>query len=276
MTSRIKAEDRAPLTAECLSLIFDAHAVLGELLDSVEKVFQERNDPIKKVWIEDEEKRGKTLGIDQAREWLRAHPGFRTFQAAPRSEAGNSRATWLATAIAFNLESHRKTLFLGVPPQDGAAFSTHLQVIREIVYSQTTEPVYGFGFHRPYGLGPAGYSMGLDMRSGGMRPDLADQSRLLAWSTELTGSTERFPNRHRHLKGMILDVFPMNVLSDTHLRQCVEGVELEHWIAQNTGTESLTMLTNRCFVWSVREADTTRISKSLSRAGLIMATDPAK
>lgn len=273
-----RLKERAPLISECLTLVFSSDASLAEHLDSIDLVFREIGDPLKKVWIEDEAGRTKSVAADQVIAWLRQHPKFRTYAAMPESERGNDRATWLSSAMAFNLQPYRKTLFLGIPwPQTGSgAFAMHLRLLRYILERQKTEPAYGFGFRRPYGLGPGSYSMGVNLLSGGMYPTPDDMQRVIAWSTELTGDPEKFPKRHRHTKGMILDVFPLNILSDVHLSQQVNGVELRQWILQSTGTDSLVELSRRCFVWLVDEVDVSRLSGALAGAGLILAKDPAR
>jgi hypothetical protein len=118
--------------------------------------------------------------------------------------------------------------------------------------------------------------MGVNFLSGGMYPTPDDMQRIIAWSTELTGDPQKFPKRHRHAKGMILDVFPLNILSDVHLSQHVNGVDLRQWILQNTGADSLLGLSKRCFVWLVDEVDISRLSGALAGAGLILAKDPAR
>jgi hypothetical protein len=273
-----RLKERAPHLAECLTLVFDSDASLAEHLDSIDLVFRENGDPLKKVWIDDETGRSKSVDADQAIDWLRQHPGFRTYQVIVESERKNARAAWLSTALGFNLQSYRKTLFLGIPWQqtNSGAFSTHLRLLRHILVRQKTAPVYGFGFRRPYGLGPGSYSMGNSLFSGGMYPTPEDGARVIAWSTELTGDPQKFPRRHRHAKGMILDVFPLNILSDVHLRQLVNGVGLRQWILENTGPESLLELSERCFAWRVDEADLSRLSAVLAGAGLIIAKDPSR
>ena len=110
-----------------------------------------------------------------------------------------------------------------------------------------------------------------------MYPTPDDMQRVIAWSTELTGNPEKFPKRHRHTKGMILDVFPLNVLSDVHLSQQVNGIELRQWILQSTG--GLTAWWNYRVLFRLRLVDevvtSSRLSGALAGAGLILAMDPA-
>ena len=108
-----RLKERAPLVSECLTLVFSSDASLAEHLDSIDLVFREVGDPLKKVWIEDEAGRTKSVAADQAIAWLRQHPGFRTYAAMPESERGNDRATWLS--------SERNGLQSSALPQDAVS-----------------------------------------------------------------------------------------------------------------------------------------------------------
>lgn len=273
-----RLKERAPLIAECLTLVFDTDASLAEHLDSLDLIFREIGDPLRKVCVLDESGRNRSIDADEAIGWLRQHPEFQSYEVVPESERKNARTTWLSIAVGFNLQRYRKTLFLGIPSQatGSDAFSIHIRLLRYILDRQKTAPVYGFGFKRSYGIGPLGYSMGYTMPSGGQYPTPEDSVRIMAWGTEVTGDPEKFPRRHRHRKGMLLDVFPLNVLSDVHLRQLVDGVELRQWIQLNTGSESLLELSERCFAWHVDEVELSRLSAVLAGAGLIIAKDPAR
>jgi hypothetical protein len=270
--------ERAPKIAENLVLVFNAEASLGETLDSISVLFQEIGDPPAKFLVEDEAKRRRSLDPKLALDWLREHPTFRICKVLPQSERKNHEATVLSSAIAFNLSPYRKTLFLGIPWHASRAgdFGTQLRLLHLVLSTQKAAPTYGFGFKRPYGLDAGAFSMGYGLQTGGFAPSAEENAQLMAWSTELTGDPAKFSKRHRHLKGMILDVFPLNILSDVHLSRRVEGIEFRQWILQNTGADSLVELPERCFAWRVNEADTARLSNVLAGAGLIMARDPAR
>ena len=86
---------RAPLIAECLTVVFDADASLAEHLDSVSLAFREIADPVKKVRVQDEGGRTRSVDADEAIDWLRAHPGFQTYEVVPESEGKTVGCAWL-------------------------------------------------------------------------------------------------------------------------------------------------------------------------------------
>jgi hypothetical protein len=103
--------------------------------------------------------------------------------------------------------------------------------------------------------------------------DQVDGVRLSVSSNDRKRDPAQRPGRHREARNPILDVFPMNVLSDTHLQQKLGEASFKEWILQNTGPESLTQIGPRCFAWFVPASRTERVSAQLQKFGLTIASE---
>jgi hypothetical protein len=277
--STVKAKDvsearRNGMSAESLVLAYDSGVNLASVaaVHAIAAGMSAAGDPLEKVWIEFAEgKKKQTLGAEEAVHALDGTQHVRFLRGLARSERGNAKSRWLTSGTVFNSEPHSRTLFYGLPVEiSRVPFAPHHVLLRSLVSAGLT-PQYGFGFVREYGLGPDYFSIGYVYNATLKDVDQSDWRRIQAWSNERAGNPADHPERHRHLRGMILDVFPMNVLNDVHLRQFVEGLPLKQWILRETGEGSLVQISDRCAVWSVAEERRAPLSARLDEAGLIIA-----
>lgn len=261
------------MLSESLALVFQPSINLGtaDVVAALSSEMSAAGDPLQSIWTELDNGKKMTVAVDEAITLLKRHPTFSVFQAIPQSEIGNNKNNWLSAAFAYNVSPNAKTLIFGVPEQDGRApFSRHIALLREMA-ARGIAPEYGFGFRREYGLGPMHFAMGHVLETGDRKASQSDWVRIVAWNAETSGSRES-SKRYRYEKGLMLDVFPLNVLTDVHLDQHVAGSTLHDWIVQETGPDSLSQIADRCFVWSVPPVETARLSIALDGSGLIIAT----
>jgi len=273
MSIEVRESVRGEMIADCLVLAFGANVDLGVegVLDAITEVLTYAADPLVKISIEDSKGKKRTYAVDEAKLILRERHGFRFFRAIPRSEVGNLAAAWLTAVLAYCYSQNAKTLFLGVPKlHESETLRSHVKLVEALV-ARAIVPQYGFGFEREYGLGPEYFASGVVFNATSKEVKQTDWSRITAWGDERAGSPEAHPRRHRYTRGMILDVFPMNVLTDIHLRQLVFEVSLMDWIVQRTGRQSLVEISEKCYLWNVQIEDCAPISTVLRDAGLIIA-----
>jgi hypothetical protein len=233
-------------------------------------------DQLQRIRIETGDGKKHTHSVADIGGSLSASGEVKYLSAFPRSEIGNSQARWLTTAIAFNNSQNARTLFLGIPvAPNRERFAPHLVFLRSLL-SHGLMPQYGFGFYREYGFGPDYFAIGHVFNTTARDMDPADWNRIGAWAAERAGDPATHPRRHRYLKGLVLDVFPMNVLTNVHLETDVRGIPLKTWIAQTTGPGSLLQIGEDCFAWNVPLTRTVEISERLDEAGLVIAKPPRR
>lgn len=222
--------ERNEMVAESLALVFDPATNLGapEVIQSLTRTLSAMGDPLHKIWLERTDGKKGTYAIEDAIPLLAHKQDFRFYHAIPKSEVGNSKSKWLTAAIAFNESPNRK----GLPESHGKQrFAPHSNLLRDLVLHAGVAPRYGFGFYRQFGLGPEYFVVGHGF--GGISEQV-DWIRIREWGHEISGDRDKHPNRHRYERGLILDVFPMNVLTDAHLRQKVGDISFHDWTPRAT------------------------------------------
>lgn len=128
---------------------------------------------------------------------------------------------------------------------------------------------YGIGFYRCAEQDPELFAQGVGVNLESSKQDLFDSARLMAWFKErLAAADSSAPLRH--LKGMIWDVFPLNVLSETHLSSRIDSTSMGDWIAHQSG-HRLYSVNSNLFVWNVPAQDITRTRFQLVRSSLLIA-----
>lgn len=128
-------------------------------------------------------------------------------------------------------------------------------------------PLYGFGFTRPRGKGATLYAYGLAAGLGFSGGDMREADEIGRWMQELM-------SHRRHLRGMLRDVYPLNILSPLHLSQSVEGnTSLEEWILSSSNRGVL----KRCkglTIWSLNENQLAPCRDFLAAAGSLVVSAP--
>jgi hypothetical protein len=273
----VSESERNAMTAEALALAFEPGATLDKraVVEAMAAALESVGNPLERVWIEDAGGKRHTYNSEQAIAYVSGGAEVRNMWAFPESERGNSKARWLTAATLSNLEKTSTILFFGLPQGLAMEFAPHVTLLKRLVQAAVV-PRYGFGYAREYGLGPDYFSVGYAYRSGAAEIDQKDWIRLTAWSNDMVGDPTDRPDRYRHARGLILDIFPMNVLSDIHLRQPVGSLTLKDWILGNTGPESLIEIGPTCYCWFVPAAKMAEISARLDEFGLLIASPPKR
>lgn len=130
--------------------------------------------------------------------------------------------------------------------------------------SKMCELRYGIGYRRPFSLGPDLYALGMNTAPDYSEAGMLASDRIGAWFRERI-------DQNRHLQGYLRDVYPMNVLSDPHLRMPVNGVALADWIRTSADRGTLRPLAGGAWLWRVDEQHVPAITAELEQAGLLIA-----
>jgi hypothetical protein len=272
----IPETSRDEMTAEALALAFDASTNLGKraVIDAIAATMNALGNPLERIWLEDANGKRRTYKVEEALAVLGNQTNFRYLWAIPESERRNSKSRWLTAATIDNIAVNSATLFFAVPRGLTKEFVPHLTLLKSLAQADIV-PQYGFGYAREYGS-PDHFAVGYAYKSGIRAIDQADWVRLSALSNDRAGNPVELPDRYRHARRLILDVFPMNVLSDIHLQQKLADASFKDWILRNTGPASLTQIGPRCFAWFVPDSRTASVSAQLKDFGLTIATVPRR
>jgi hypothetical protein len=269
---RIPEISRHEMTAEALALAFDASANLGKraAIDAIAATMNSIGNPLERIWLEDANGSRRTYKVEQALAVLGNQADFRYLWAIPESERRNSKSRWLTAATIDNIAANSATLFFALPRGLAQEFVPHVTLLKSLAEADIV-PQYGFGFTREYGS-PDSIAVGYAYKSGIRAIDEADWVRLAALSEARASNPVEHSDFNRRPRRRILDVFPLNVLSDIHLQQKLGDASFKEWILQNTGLESLLQIGPRCFAWFVPASLTASVSGRLRKFGLTIAT----
>lgn len=240
---------RDEMSADAMTLAFDASINLGRraVIDAIAATLDSLGDPLDRLWIEDTSARRRTYTVEGARAVLGPQPGFRYLWAVPVSERRNIRSNWLTAVMVDSIAVKRSLLFFALPQGFVREFAPHVTLLELLVHAGVI-PQYGWAYSCQYDK-PDYFAF-----------DYAYNNRV--------GNSMEPPAGGGRAGGMILDVFPMNVLSDIHLRQKIGDTSLQEWIVQNTGANSLTQIAPGCFIWRVPAAQTAAIAARLEQSGM--------
>ena len=250
---RTSTAARNAMTAEALVLVYEGGANLGRraVIDAIASVLNSIDDPLEKLWIEDTSARRRTYEVTEKRSLPGDQVALRYLWAIPRSERRNKKSRWLTTAMIDNVAVDSCILFFALPRSAAPEFMAHRILLELLVRAEIT-PRYGYGSLCQYDK--PGY-FAFDYAYNNRVPAVAHAE----WARACALSNDRAP---------ILDVFPLNVLSDVHLRQKVGQTSLKDWILQTTGPESLMQIGPGCSLWSVSNLRISYVSAQLKALGL--------
>jgi hypothetical protein len=93
------------------------------------------------------------------------------------------------------------------------------------------------------------------------------RDRIGAWFRERMAT-------NRHLSGYLRDVYPLNVLCETHLSQRIGGVPLGDWIGKRSARGELRPLAGGAALWRIDEENVQQVLDELAPSGLLIAYPP--
>ena len=268
----VPESDRGEMVAEALALAYDAGTPIDKsaVINAIAATLNSIGDPLEKIWIEDTHGKRHTHKFEQALPLPGNRGDFRYLWAIPQSERRNSKSRWLTTVAIDNIAANGATLFFALPQGLTTEFGPHLTLLKLLAQADAI-PQYGFGFARVYGS-PDCFAVSYVHKSGVSEMEQLDSVRPSSAGNYRKRNPAQHPDRYRDASFRpILDVFPLNVLSDLHLQQKLGDASFEEWILRNTGPESLTQIGPRCFAWSVPPSRTAPVSAQLQKFGLTFA-----
>jgi len=265
---------RQEMTAEALAVAFDMGTHMGRraVIDAIAVTLGTLGDPLEKVWLEDITGKRRTLKVPEAQAFLGDRTNFRYIWAMPESERRNSKSMWLTAVTIDNLAVNGAILFFALPRGRAPEFEPHLTLLRSLAQAGIV-PHYGFGYARQYGS-PDYFALSY------VRDNAIGAIDRTGWARPSTSSNNRarkpVERRYGEARVPILDIFPVNVLSEVHLRQKLAGESFREWIVRNTGPESLVPLASQCCAWVVPTPLTGWVSEQLQEFGMTLRDPPVR
>lgn len=179
------------------------------------------------------------------------------------SEPGTN-SNWKTYASFSNKENNlRKTLELCFS-DDLAPFSK--EILKKYLQSLLTfaDFKYGICYQRGFNFGPADYASGTIGVYSGFDISREEEDRIGAWSHEYEFSDGSYRT------GLLRDVYPFNILVDTHLTETVGDKTLEAWIDSDSTHGTLEKITDTHWLWSIDAENIPAAQEALQKAGLLL------
>lgn len=263
----IPEAQREEMTAEALALAFDTGVKLGKraLIDAIGATMNSVGNPLEKIWLEDGTGRRRTYTVEQALALLGNEADYRYLWAIPESERRNHKSRWLTAATVDNTTANKATLFFALPRGVTREFAPHITLLKHLARADMV-PNYGFGYAREYGC-PDYFAVDYAYTHGKRALDRSEWLRRAASINVRADGPTEFPEPARQTRSLLLDIFPLNVLTEFHLQQRLGDQSLKEWILETTGPESLMEIEPRCFAWFVPPDRTFSVAVQLRRLG---------
>jgi hypothetical protein len=125
---------------------------------------------------------------------------------------------------------------------------------------------YGIGYLHPWDRGPGQYALGLLGHSGpvvpkSLRPEDSDayKDRVTRWLHETMG-------KKRHLQGWFRDVYPVNLLSESHIKAPLQGGTF----LIDSGLGTFAQLDDRMWIWELSPEELAAARQALKNASLLL------
>jgi hypothetical protein len=134
--------------------------------------------------------------------------------------------------------------------------------------TRSVAPEYGFGFERASSMGPMLYSVGVPSTVGANDEEWAavhrDTPAIVRWSNDVgNGKSNRFR------RGLMRDVYPLNILSDKHLSNAIDGQTLKDWITTG-GRGILRPMSGSMFSWQLSSDELPKCRDACIEACLVI------
>jgi hypothetical protein len=120
---------------------------------------------------------------------------------------------------------------------------------------------YGIGYQRPYNMGPSLYVSG---SLGGIDLPEKEERKIGQWKRSYIFDDGNYRT------GLLRDVYPFNILVNTHLTEPVGHKTLEAWIDSDPRHGVLDKITHSHWLWSVEPQHIPLAQEALQKAGLLL------
>ncbi len=135
-------------------------------------------------------------------------------------------------------------------------------------------PSYGYAFRRAFSAGPELFAHDIGFGESALYDD-EESKRMTRWFHERTdGASQGRPAPFRHLEGMHRDVFPLNILTASHLAREIAGMPLRDWIEADAARGTIVEIVAGSWIWAVPGRAIAEVRRHLRTAGLLVDYPP--
>ena len=155
----------------------------------------------------------------------------------------------------FNLYFHNS-----IVPFERGLVETLIKDISRYLKAQ-----YGIVYQRDFDKGPGLYAGGVitGLNESKFPEHAIEEDRIAEWH-------RRYFRPWRYHLGQLRDIYPMNLLSEAHLKETVFGKSLKEWIGSSSEHGELKPLTDILWEWWVPENNIPTVREELLPTGIII------
>ncbi len=124
------------------------------------------------------------------------------------------------------------------------------------------KPRYGYAFQRLFKQGPSFYPFGII--GGDNLRNKEEEAKLIKWNNEYVMSDGSYKT------GDLRDIYPLNILSEAHLKRTINGHPFKEWIEATPQRGTLERITDTLWTWWVEPDQIDSIRKALAPSGIIL------
>jgi hypothetical protein len=129
---------------------------------------------------------------------------------------------------------------------------------------------YGIGFTQSAASSPSLHATGITHGQPSTPEEENEARRDSVWFMERISMKGKSP-RMRHKAGFLRDVYPLNVLNESHAKAVIDGQDLVSWIGESAVRGTLKPLSANNMLWVIPTVYLRHIRDSLSKGGLLLA-----
>lgn len=212
-----------------------------------------------------------TMGLPHSGKFLRFNNGKRRLEKeqykVPNIDfyAGGEPGTNYAWKLAAYFAEDDRTTYLCF---DEEIISFTYEALEKLLIDlcQFCSPKYGIGYLREKKYGPGYYAFGM---SHGLKLAYEDpehgkeDDRITKWLDVYRGN-------EGYQTGDLRDIYPFNVLCQTHLARIVNGSRLEDWIQATPERGQLKKITDTLWIWWVEPEKISAVREALAPSGIVL------
>lgn len=124
------------------------------------------------------------------------------------------------------------------------------------------KPKYGYAFQRLFTQGPSFYPMGII--SSEKKLEQEERDKISTWGNEYPMDDGIYQT------GDLRDIYPLNILSDAHLKRSVNGYPFEEWIKAVPQRGNLDQISDTLWTWWIEPDHIPAVREALAPSGMIL------